>query len=374
MFTEPGVDFAVEGQGEEAVCLLGNALNGDNPQSHFDQIPRLWYRQNGQVRKAATPSKRLRASDLPSLVLNNDLLNLERYINPETRALNYNASFGCVGQCSFCFWPDNYHYERLDNSRILEELKYLIRTHRLRNISFDDPTFFVNRRVTMELVDSMIADRLKVRWRANGRVDTLKTFSPADFDRIIESGCHLVHVGMESGSQRMLDLMRKNIRVKDGLDLIRKCLNKNIQLRFHFILGNPTETLQDIEQTADFIRTASRISKRFDYTINIFTPYPGNALTDLAGQFGYSPPGDLEGYKEIEILNFKMKDSDPDAPVPSIWNIEYKLPWFSPEFNRQHREMFHRLIPEKKSIVSTDNKIYTFSSANRKNAVQTSKT
>lgn len=354
------IDYAIADQGEYAICSLCNVLDQDD-RSGLDKIPNLWFKHHEKIIKSKSPSKRIDINNMPPLCYDDkSIIDIGRYINPDTRAINYNTSVGCIGRCGFCFWGENYCYSHFSNDRAISDLKYLVNKYKLRNITFDDPTFFVKRDLTMDLVERIIDEKLNVKWRANGRVDTLNKFSHEDIDLIRKSGCHLIHIGMESGSERILKLMNKNISIEDGLNTIGKFVGKDIHIRFHFILGVPTEELDDIRLTADFIKKVAPIKSDFDYTINIFNPYPGNKLAALAEKHGYTPPKVLEDYAEIEMLDFKQKVPDNDGLLPSIWDIDYELPWFSKEFNRKHRETFHSLIPKLDSIISVDGKEYTY--------------
>lgn len=360
VLSDKNIDYVISGQGEYAVSSLCKVLEAKNI-NMFNKIPHLYFKKDGKIIKSKAPFKRININDMPPLSYNDKhILDISKYINPDTRAINYNTSVGCIGRCSFCYWPDEYCFSRFSDDRVISDLKYLIKKYNLRNITFDDPIFFIDPKITMRLVERMIKEKLNVKWRANARVDTLKNYTSEDVDLLIKSGCHLIHIGMESGSERILDLMNKNISIKDGIGLVEKFIDKDIYLRFHFILGVPTEELIDIKLTADFIKNAASKNNRFDYTINIFTPYPGNKLTVLAEKYGYIPPKALTDYTEIDILTFKEKKGEQGTPLPSMWDIDYKLPWFSKEFNKKHIETFHKLIPKFVSIVSVDNKKFYF--------------
>lgn len=358
MLSDENIDYAISGQGEYAICSLCNVIEINNVEA-LNEIPNLYFKLDGDVVKSNSFFNKINIEDMPPLCYDDqEIIDLSKYINPDTRAINYNTNVGCIGKCNFCHFPNKYLYSHFSNHRVISELKYLIKTYKLRNITFDDPTFFVNRELTMDLIKRIIDEKLNIKWRANGRVDTLKKFKSDDIDLMAKSGCHLIHIGMESGSERILKLMNKNINVEDGLKLVEKFTDKAVHLRFHFILGIPTEELNDIKLTAEFIEKTKNLKNDFDYTVNIFTPYPGNQLTSLAEEFGYDSPKVLTDYIEVEILNFK--ENTGESGLLSIWDIEYSLPWFSEEFNRKHMETFHKLIPKKASIISVDNKEYEF--------------
>ncbi len=361
LLSNRNIDYAIAGQGEYAICSLCEALEEDDTDM-LDKIPNLWFRYDEAIRKSKSPFKRIEIDKMPPLCYDaQSIIDIGRYIDPDTRAINYNTSVGCVGQCGFCFWGKSYCYSHFSNDRVISDLKYLINKYDLKNITFDDPTFFVKRDLTMDLVRRIIDEGLNIKWRANGRVDILGKFSREDIDLIRKSGCHLIHIGMESGSERILKLMNKKITVEDGLSMMEKFVGNDIHMRLHFIIGVPTEELDDIRLTADFIKKVASIKKEFDYTVNVFNPYPGNKLTALAEKHGYVRPKVLEDYTEIEMLHFKQRCPSHNHPLPCIWDVDYELQWFSKEFNRKHRETFRKLIPRLDSIISVDGKEYVYS-------------
>jgi len=362
MLSDKNVDYVISGQGEHAICLLCNASESEDL-NMLNKIPNIYFRMDGTIIKPEAVFERVNIEDMPPLCYGDeDVLDINRYINPNTRALNYNTSVGCIGNCTFCYWPKDYCYSRFSNDRVISDLKYLIKKYKLRNITLDDPIFFLNHNINIPLVERIVEEGLNIKWRANGRVDTLNNFSSEDIDLLIKSGCHLIHIGMESGSERILKLMNKNIYVEDGLKLAEKFAGKDIHIRLHLILGIPTEELNDIKLTAELVKRIGKINKKFDYTVNLFIPYPGNILTSLAVKNGYVPPKTLADYIDVELLQCKGRKAGDCSPLPSQWDIDYKLPWFSEEFNKRHTEAFHMLIPEISSIVSVDEKTYTFNS------------
>ncbi|EHJ45978.1 Radical SAM domain protein (plasmid) [Solidesulfovibrio carbinoliphilus subsp. oakridgensis] len=359
MFEHPAVDFVICGRGEGPIRQLCDRLR--DGRNDFDTTPRLWWRTPEGIRQSSAARHSERVNDLPPLpYLNKDVIDIWNYINPETHAFNYSTAVGCVGRCSFCYWHDSYTYSWFDNQRVVDELESLGRQLSLRNVTFDDPTFFVGRSRTMDLVERLLASEVRFKWRANARVDTFKPFTIEDVHTMERSGCHLIHVGMESGSQRILDLMHKNITVDDALDMARKFATSSIHLRCHLIIGIPGETIDDIRRSGELITEIGRIKKEFDYTVNIFIPYPGNALTELAATMGYTPPDTLMGYVGVEQHGCLQRTNANGQALPSLWDIDYRLDWFEPAYQKQHEIAWKALLPELGKIRTVDGRSYHF--------------
>ena len=308
--TDSNFDFTIVGQGEYAVCDLCDIICGDehhNKLGRYNGIPNLIFRdEGGKTVKSKTRFKRININDMPNLpYFNRNVINLRDYLNPVTKAINYSTSTGCVGRCTFCYWYDEYRYSCFSPQRVISDLKRFKEEFEIRNINFDDPTYFVNPHRVVELSKLMIEEDLQVKWRGNGRVDTLKKLSDKDLEIIKDSGCHVIHIGLESGSNKILKLMNKGIRSEDSLRLMELSKQSGIRFRFHIIMGVPSETLDDLKQTGKLVNNMLERYPDFDYTINFFTPYPGNYLTALAGEYGYRAPQTLDEAERINPANIR---------------------------------------------------------------------
>ena len=334
------VDYVVEGQGEFALTYLCDLIRLGVP-------PKM----------SVLSPKPVNISNLQPLPYFNSFINVADYLNPETMAINYATSTGCVGDCGFCYWHESYKYSRLLVDTVLFDLGMLKAIYGIRNINFDDGTFFVGRDRIMKLVDGF--SKLNVSWRANARVDTLKPFTQKDWNEISRSGCHLIHIGLEHGSKRILDMMNKRIKAEDCLDLINKARLSGIQLRFHILLGNPTETVSDLERTGQLLSIMLDKDPKLDYTVNWFTPYPGCAMTEIAKQHGYEEPVTLEGFMDLELVNYVNlpKDDREIIKETSPWQTDYIVPWFTEEENAQYMEVFRQQFPEVLNMETTGQKV-----------------
>lgn len=361
MEQDESVDYVIVGQGEKSIISLAESIKEQPSGNSLDRIPNLWYREKGgrSVRSKAVP-ERYCLDTLPSLpYFDNNFIDLKGYINPATKALNYTTSVGCVGGCGFCYWHPTYFYDRFSNQRVIEDLSKMKDKFDILNLNFDDPTFFVNRKKVMDLVQDIISNRLNLKWRANGRVDTMKFFSIEDMQAVKEAGCEVIHIGLEHVSPRILELMDKKINPEDSLRLLTMSKKTGIKVRFHLLLGNPTETLDDLRQVGNFISRMQQINEEFDYTINWFTPYPGCKMTEIAKQYGYNEPEVLPGFEKMELINYTNLPDDDRLIVKesSPWDIDYKVQWFNDDENRLYLDMFRQIIPRREEFMTTGGKI-----------------
>jgi anaerobic magnesium-protoporphyrin IX monomethyl ester cyclase len=344
MMTDPNADHVVMGRGEDFIIPL--VRDGG------------WYpgRVFGRSFDNPLPHPIRESYPLPYY----DMLGFSPgdYLSP-ARALNYTASTGCVGHCAFCFWPESTDYRPIPVDTVMGDLWDFVDHDKIENILFDDPTFFVSPTIQRPLIQRL--GELGCKWRANARVDRLRDFSIEDMKRAHESGCHVIHIGMESGSDSVLARMHKGGRARDVLDLAPISWETGITLRFHILLGTPGETLEELKETADLVEEMRGRFRDFDYTVGFFTPYAGCDMANQAKAFGWQEPQTLREWELFEATNNKnhlpksdreiVKETDP-------WKEDMDIPGArSPhEYMRRFREW----IPERSTIESTGGKRETF--------------
>lgn len=339
MLDDPNVDCVIPGPGAWSIAGLCE-LSEEND---------LAFQEPWVTGPISTP-----ISVIPLLPYST-FINLPDYINPSTKAINYTTCSGCVGNCGFCYWHESHKYSRFRSNRVEEDLQWF-RSQGIRNITFDDGTFFTGRVQTMQIVERL--KNLDLQWRANGRVDTLTRYRDEDWKAIKESGCHLIHIGLEHVSPSVLNLMHKYITPNNAWVLMLRAREAGITLRFHILVGNPMETLDDLRQVGAFVQKMQD-TYDVDHTVNWFTPYPGCTMTSVAKEWGYEEPTTLEGFEKIELMNYLHLPDDDRKLVSetSPWEEDYYVPWFTKEFNKDYMRVFREVMPRGETIETTNGKI-----------------
>jgi radical SAM superfamily enzyme YgiQ (UPF0313 family) len=182
---------------------------------------------------------------------------------------------GCGKGCTFCTISDIKPSFR-DINAIVDEIDYLVTERGLRYISFFDSTFNMNRARVFNLCNELIARGLdtKCRWYANVRASITKE----EAEVMRDAGCRGVSIGVESGSQAVLDRAHKRTRVSQCEEAIKNLRSAGIKQYASFIVGLPGETRETMRQTAKFIQSA----KPTGFQVNSLVPYPGSAIYDVA--------------------------------------------------------------------------------------------
>jgi radical SAM superfamily enzyme YgiQ (UPF0313 family) len=184
---------------------------------------------------------------------------------------------GCPYGCMFCSEVMRVSTGTKIRSRsatnVADEMEHLGRQG-VNICSFQDDSFSTNRRFVKSLCEELISRKSKMAWMARVRVDEV------DYDSLElmkKAGCVLLGLGVESGSQRIIDEMRKTLKPTPWLDLCRQTLRWTRKLGIgtlaYYVIGNPTETREEIEQT---IRFSMELNSDI-IQVHYYTPYPGSA-------------------------------------------------------------------------------------------------
>jgi len=171
---------------------------------------------------------------------------------------------GCGMGCSFCTIADLKPIFR-DVEKVIDEIEYL-QGRGMKYINFFDATFNINRRRVNEICEEMIERDLKIEWFANVRADITKKQA----ELMKQAGCRGVSIGVESGSQKVLNLVNKRINVLDAKVALQNLKKVGIKQYASFIVGLPGETKETIKKTKEFIKE----TKPTGFQVNSLVPYP----------------------------------------------------------------------------------------------------
>ena len=202
-------------------------------------------------------------------------------------AVSIITSRGCPYRCIFCsshcVFGRRVRFRSIDN--VVAEIKQVINTLGYRGFNFYDDTFAVNRVRTMKMCEEFA--KLNIVWRCLTRADTVDR----ELLQIMrDSGCKEIIIGMESGSQKILDALRKGVTVEQNLRAM-KMIKEFMQLKVGIIVGSPGETWETIRQTENLLR---KCPPDF-WNVSTFTPLPGCLPPEetIICEDGAKPIGDI---------------------------------------------------------------------------------
>lgn len=254
-------DFAIRGEGEFSFLELIEGKKAED-------IKGLSYKNNGKI---------IHNEDRP-YIANLDILpfpNRDSFLNG-TGDMEIGfvlTGRGCPYSCSYCaspvIWQRRTRFRSVSN--VLEELECLKNKYDLPLVHFVDDTFTLNKRRTKEICKQIINRNLSLKWVCEARVDTL---DEELISLMAKAGCSKIKIGVESGSDRILKMVKKGFaknKVKQTVKLIKKY---QIPLSVYLMAGFPGETNEDLRQT---IELATELDADY-YSLSIFTPYYGTQI------------------------------------------------------------------------------------------------
>ena len=246
----PELDFAIEGEGEQAFSDLLGALESGAP---ITQVPRLHYRLNGQI-SANPPGKLLDLDELPPIWSTLDgSIDLQRYAETvlegsERRTIYIEAGRGCPFACTFCatapFWERRYRVKPVE--RIIDEMRFLYEQFGYNGYMLVHDLLTVDKTFINDFSDAMTESRLPVEWMANHRTDiNLHGLLP----KMKTAGCWAMFFGVESASARLQKEMRKGLKREGVVSTIKGLSDLGIASTCSFVIGFPDETSEELSAT-----------------------------------------------------------------------------------------------------------------------------
>ncbi len=259
------------------------------------------------------------------------LIDIEKYINPATKRFIYVSSYGCPGSCSFCALKKRRKFQLMPLERVKGDIDYLMFEYRFKECVFFDATLFTVRARVEYISEYMQTYDLK--WIADARaVDIMK------YDSLYFKGLKQLTIGLESGSQRIIDLMKKGARhLEYYKQAAVKLSDYPIKMVSGVVLGCPGETVEDLKQTIEYIEMIKQINPNFRMSTTFYKPLPGTEMSDMSAEYGYKEPENLEEWAKVGEGSHYNYNEWNDVP----WIIEpdkYRLVY--DEFKKSNKELF----------------------------------
>lgn len=271
----------------------------------FDMIKGLSYKtKSGIIRH--NPDREF-IQDLDQLPWVADIykrdLQIERYyigylLHPY---ISFYTGRGCPGQCIFCLWPQTlsgHKYRVRSPENVLGEITYMKKLFpQVKEFFFDDDTFTANLPRARKIAEGLA--KLGINWscntRANLSYETIKFFK--------DHGLRLFLVGYETGSEKILQNIKKGISLEQMRKFTEDCHRAGVVIHGTFILGLPIETQQTIEETIQFAKELDV----FSIQVSLAAPYPGTELYErarLEGWLAKSDPTTIvhqDGFQDVAL-------------------------------------------------------------------------
>ncbi len=269
----PSIDIVVKGEGEETFAeLLSSKCN------RLEKIKGICFRKGKKIIETpdSAPIKDLDSLPYPAY----HLLPIRKYrpFPPHGRRLPFMTmltSRGCPFRCIYCSKPVFGSTFRSQNpKRVLQEISFLKEKFGIKEIMFYDDSFTLDQKRVEEICRLMIENRMDIPWSCETRVNLV---NPKLLMLMKKAGCYMVSFGVESGSQKILENLKKDITVEQIENAFVETKKAGIKTVAYFMLGSPGETQETINQTIEFSKKIGADFAQF----SVCTPLPGSELFSL---------------------------------------------------------------------------------------------
>lgn len=265
----PAVDFVVVGEGELPFKqLIEHLQTNRSPQG----IPGVGSMINGRYEYVQySLASQIESNPMPDY----SAIDLEQYLG-DPRELSYISSKGCDNTCQFCAITCGYNEQwyPLPAERVVAEISQLTQQWQLEKIRFVDANFFADEHRVAAICQGFLKADLRLTWQAPGRIDQLLAYSDETWNLIQQSGCQSIETGVESGSFRVLDRMKKHILPCQAMKLAETLADHNISGCYNFILGYPGESMEDVKDTIQATLTLRSRYPDSQFAIYRYSPIP----------------------------------------------------------------------------------------------------
>jgi len=239
------MDFAVIGEGENSFVEVIKSLNKN---SSVDDVPGvMFWKNNSVIVNNPKPLENLDSIPFPDY----SWFNPREYFMPRP-VLPILTSRGCYWRkCAFCVHHKNFlGYRQRSVENVIDELRFHLSCG-LRYFNFVDEMISAQR--FEQISDAVKKNNLNINFI--GMAKPTKDFTYDIFKKMFDAGCRMMLWGVESGNQRILDLIDKGTKVEDMKKVLEDCSRAGIKNHVFLIFGFPTETYDELLDTLKFVKS-----------------------------------------------------------------------------------------------------------------------
>jgi len=276
------LDAIVLGEGEETIVEIANAIDSN---SSWLKIPGLVVKDNDKFVKTEKRKRIIKLDEIPKPAW--DLVPINKYLDSKLsigvdrgRTMPMLASRGCPFQCTFCSSPAMWttRWVARDVKLLADEIEEYIKKYKMDAIDFYDLTAIVKKSWIIEFCNEVISRNLNFTWQLPS--GTRSEAIDEDVTPLLyKSGCRNIGYAPESGSERVLALIKKKVKLSRMTKSLKSSLKSGMNVKLNIMIGFPGETHKDVFITFWYLIKMSFIGVH-DISMGVFAPYPGSEIYD----------------------------------------------------------------------------------------------
>ncbi len=248
------IDYAIAGEGEitiqEFINVYEKYKNGEIPDKdkELGKINGLIFRDKSDNIIVNSPRELIHDLDTIPFPARH-LYEMDKYttlfMDKTVKAASIITARGCPFQCNYC--AERFStYRKRSVKNILDEIEEVYNKYGVRDIYFNDGTFTVSKKRTIEICKGIIDQGLKITFNLRSRVDTV---DEEVIKYLAKAGCDRINYGFESGDNQILKNLHKNTTVEQMIKAVTLTKKYGIKILAFFMLGSPGETKKTIKKT-----------------------------------------------------------------------------------------------------------------------------
>ena len=311
------IDVVVKGEGEITSQELLDEYQKDKD---FKKIQGIFYRENNQIKETFD---RPFEQDIDKFILNWELFEIEKYHRniegTNIRAVGVMSSRGCPSRCAYCV---NAAFRkgilRLRSPiKFVDEIEFLKNKYGFKGFDFWDDTLTISKEHVKRICNEILKRKLNIKWYARARVDTV---DKEMLESMKKAGCIKISYGVESGSPKIIKIIRKNITIEQALTAAQISSDLGMKITMNFMVNLPYETMNDLKMTIGLMKKLNSI-KNVTSAYGFSIIYPGTEMEIIAKKEGWLSR-DFSWNESYKSEKYKIAGIDSSLPYMEWTGVE----------------------------------------------------
>ena len=293
-FIKNGFDVVIEGIADNTII---DVIRNIHDEEALLKISNIYFKSDEKI--IVTEKKKIINNYVDMPIPNRHLVDLNKYMDTRTMV----TSRGCIGKCRFCTTPSFFgNWSGKSADKIADEIEYLIREFNTKKIMFLDDNMTVSKQRIFELCREIEKRHIKCLF---GCLSSIKCYDKEMFEKMYEVGFRWVHFGVESGSERILKAMDKEMDIDYIKQVIKEVKEMGYRVRTSIILDYPTSTGEDVLKTEELLLDLEPNEIRLHYLAYRFgTPvYEENKDVSNKSQYIHSNRPNIANPELVERID-----------------------------------------------------------------------